>query len=184
MLEHLSHNDRRKVRAWNIVCLKFPASSPVGSGQPGVRAHLVQGLPGAKLLPEERPDAGDQNLDAVSPAELARQRHPHLHSPAPRLPQVRNGTSSPSQFACFYIVFAVVTDHEWTTHNTDQRLNDESIASVLLLPPILPVPRALRHSALALPLSLSPSVQVDRFVFCHLPVSFLWFAASTLAPVA
>lgn len=184
MLEHPSHHDRRKVRAWNTVCLKFPASSSVGSGQPGVRAHLVQGLPGAKLLPEERPDAGDQNLDAVSPAELARQRHPHLHPSAPRLPQVRNGTSSHSQLACFCIVFGGVTDHEWTTHNTEQSLNAESIASVLLLPSILLVPRALTHPALALPLSLSPSVQVDRFVFCHLPVSFLWFAASTLPPVA
>lgn len=48
----------------------------------------MQRLPGAKLLPEERADAGDQDAHSVPLPQLAGSGHPHLHSPPAGLPQV------------------------------------------------------------------------------------------------
>ena len=61
-------------------------------GASGVRAHLVPGVPGEKLLPEEPPDERDKDGDPVPLPGMARsgpprRRHPG-HEGAARLPAV------------------------------------------------------------------------------------------------
>lgn len=69
-----------------------PAGPPLlRAGEPGVGAHLVRGLPGAQLLPEERAVAGDPHPDAVPLPQLAGRGHPRHHPAPPRLPQVGAG---------------------------------------------------------------------------------------------
>ena len=158
---------------WHAWATVFPES-----GQPGVRAHLVQGLPGAKLLPEECPDAGDSNLDAVSPVELARQRHPHLHPSAPWLPQVRNDTFT--QFVMCLCVCLILfrfrggTDHKWIKNNVEKRvwmLNPSH-------PSFCPVPSLSWIFALGLLPLLCLSVSLSLSPRSRLQVISLCFAIS------
>lgn len=62
--------------------------TPSSAGEPRVGAHLVRGLPGAELLPEERADPGDAHAHAVPLPQLAGRGHPGLHPAPAGLPQV------------------------------------------------------------------------------------------------
>lgn len=72
-----------------------PASSP--SGQPGVGAHLVRGLPGSELLPEEPADQRDAHRHPVSLPVLDGPRDPQLGQDPAGLPQVRCPPPLPSR---------------------------------------------------------------------------------------
>lgn len=58
-------------------------------GQLGVRAHLVRGLPGEELLPEEPADERDAHRHAVPFLVLDGPRDPQLGQDPVRLPQVK-----------------------------------------------------------------------------------------------
>lgn len=76
-------------------CLK-PALPPLPPpGQLGVGAHLVRGLPGSELLPEEPADQRDAHRHPVPLPVLDGPRDPQLGQDPAGLPQVR--CSSPQQ---------------------------------------------------------------------------------------
>lgn len=63
-------------------------------GQLGLGAHLVRGLPGAQLLPEEPADQRDAHRHPVPLPVLDGPRHPQLRSDSAGLPQVRARTAA------------------------------------------------------------------------------------------
>lgn len=65
-------------------------------GQLGVGAHLVRGLPGAQLLPEEPADQRDAHRHPVPLPVLDGPRHSQLRSNSAGLPQVRARTPAGS----------------------------------------------------------------------------------------
>lgn len=87
------------------------------TGEPGVGTHLVQWLPGTKLLSEKCADAGDTHSYPVPLSELACAGYTNLHAPSAGLPQVLNihlfqtysTHCSPMLLAIiFFIIFFVV----------------------------------------------------------------------------
>lgn len=66
----------------------YPSNFLRSPGQPGVRAHLVRGFPGAELLPEEPADERDSHRHSVPLSVLDGPWKPHHSQDSVRLPQV------------------------------------------------------------------------------------------------